>query len=190
MVFLLLRRGNNTGVVVFNPYSEKCGSFQLQVFVRPSRLRAGGADGSRGCLCPPMQAPALGASMAGHCGSAAHPPQPQQLSGAFSAVLELMSFPSWQTASALLRLRYVTRRWGWVGARQGEQRGAQESECLLGPRTLFTFSASLRKAACPDGGARGPARGNARSKTLTFKSRLLQTLVWTMLLQDAFPFGS
>ena len=32
---------------------------------------------------------------------------------------ELMSFPPWQTASALLRLRYVTRRWGWVGARQG-----------------------------------------------------------------------
>lgn len=43
---------------------------------------------------------------------------PQQLSGAFSAVPELMSFPSWQTAWALLRLRYVTRRWGWVGARQ------------------------------------------------------------------------
>lgn len=45
---------------------------------------------------------------------------PQQLSGVVSAVPELMSFPPWQTAWALLRLRYVTRRWGWVGARPGE----------------------------------------------------------------------
>lgn len=46
---------------------------------------------------------------------------PQQLSEVFSAVPELMSFPPWQTAWAVLRLRYVTRRWGWVGARrQGE----------------------------------------------------------------------
>lgn len=36
----------------------------------------------------------------------------------------------------------------------------------------------------------GPPRGNAHSETLTFPSPLLQTLVWTMLLQDAFPFGS
>lgn len=30
---------------------------------------------------------------------------PQQLSGVLSAVPELMSFPAWQTAWALLRLR-------------------------------------------------------------------------------------
>jgi len=70
----------------------------------------------------------------------------QQLSGVFSAMPELMSFPPWQTASALLHLRYVTRRWGWVRARRGEQPGEQEEECPLGPRTLFTFSSLLRKA--------------------------------------------
>lgn len=107
-----------------------------------SELR--GADGKRA-----LQAPALGGSRAGGVGlQHILLSIPQQLSGVFSAVPELMSFPPWQTASALLRLRYVTRRWGWVGARRwgGEQRGEQEGECLLGPRTLFTFSSLLRKA--------------------------------------------
>lgn len=79
-----------------------------------------GEESSR--LGPPWWAPALRGTSPGIVGL-----QhillgiPRQLSEVFfSAVPELMSFPPWQTASALLRLRYVTRRWGWVGARRGE----------------------------------------------------------------------
>lgn len=74
---------------------------------------------------------------------------PQQLSEVFSAVPELMSFPPWQTASALLRLRYVTRR-GEPGGVSSRRAGGS---CLLGPRTLFTFSPLLRKASTGPPGA-------------------------------------
>ena len=127
-----------------------------------SELR--GADGKRA-----LQAPALGGSRAGGVGlQHILLSIPQQLSGVFSAVPELMSFPPWQTASALLRLRYVTRRWGWVGARRwgggAGRRAGGRVPAWAQDSVYFLFFAK-------EGGLIGTAEHQAHQGSCSFQDR-------------------
>lgn len=107
-----------------SPYSEKCSSFQLSRLdfrLPETALRRGLLIGAGRSL---SSTPHCGLRLPWVRGSASWACSTSSVFHSsclkfFSAVPELMSFPPWQTASALLRLRYVTRRWGWVGASGG-----------------------------------------------------------------------
>lgn len=145
-----------------------------------------GADGSGGRLCPPLQAPALGESRAGHRGFAAHPSQYSTAAVwsffccAWTDVISPLADSFGFAASEICHEKVGVGRSqaGGVVRRAGGRVPAWSQDSV--------YCVCFAK----EGRLTGTSRGNAHSKTLTFPSLLLQTLVWTMLLQDAFPFGS